>query len=179
MQDEMPSIFIIGPMGAGKTTIGRLLAKQLGREFVDSDLFIEAQTGADIPWIFAREGEDGFRERESRAIDVLTQREGVVLATGGGVVMRDCNRQWLRDRGVVIYLRANVETQMQRTMKDKSRPLLQQPNPKKVLSDLFDIRDPLYQEIADITIVTGHAYPRQMLTQIMAELSRLYPYLNI
>ena len=175
----MSSIFIVGPMGAGKTTIGRLLARQMGREFIDSDLFIEEQSGADIAWIFAKEGESGFRERESRAIDVLTQRQGIVLATGGGVVMRECNREWLKERGIVIYLRASVETQMRRTAKDKSRPLLQQPNPKQVLSDLFAVRDPLYQQVADIIIATGHTYPRQMLHQIVAELQQTYPQLYI
>ncbi|WP_230660843.1 shikimate kinase AroK [Psychrobacter sp. I-STPA10] len=179
MQNEVSSIFIVGPMGAGKTTIGRLLAKHMDREFIDSDHFIEAQSGADIAWIFAKEGEDGFRERESRAIDVLTQRQNIVLATGGGVVMRECNRDWLTQRGIVIYLQASVETQMRRTLKDKSRPLLQQPNPKQVLSDLFKIRDPLYQQIADIIIVTGHTYPRQMLHQIVAELQRAYPQLYL
>ena len=177
MQNEATSIFIVGPMGAGKTTIGRLLAKQMNRDFVDSDLFIESQTGAEIAWIFAKEGEAGFRERESRAIDVLTQRQGIVLATGGGVVMQACNREWLKNRGIVIYLRASVETQLRRTAKDKSRPLLQQPNPKQVLSELFQIRDPLYQQIADITIVTGHNYPRQMLHHIVAELQKSYPQL--
>lgn len=179
MQNEVSSIFIVGPMGAGKTTIGRLLARQMGREFIDSDLFIEEQSGADIAWIFAKEGESGFRERESRAIDQLTQRQGIILATGGGVVMRECNRDWLKSRGIVIYLRASVETQMRRTAKDKSRPLLQQPNPKQVLSDLFKVRDPLYQQVADITIATGHTYPRQMLQQIITELQQEFPQLYI
>ena len=179
MQTAASPILIIGPMGAGKTTIGRLLAKQMQREFVDSDSFIEEQTGAEISWIFAKEGESGFRERESRAIDILSQRQGIVLATGGGVVMRECNREWLHNRGIVIYLRASVETQLRRTIKDKSRPLLQQPNPRQILKDLFQIRDPLYQQIADITIATGHTYPRQMLHQIVSELQQAYPQLYV
>ena len=170
MLEELPSIFLVGPMGAGKTTIGRLLAKQLGREFVDSDWYIEAQAGADIPWIFAKEGEVGFRERETRAIDELTQHDNIVLATGGGAVMSAENRAFLHQRGIVIYLNAPVDVQMSRTAKDKSRPLLQQPNPRKILQDLYRIRDPLYREVAHIIMPTGHTYPRHMVHQLLQQL---------
>lgn len=172
MLEELPSVFIVGPMGAGKTTIGRLLAKQLGREFVDSDWYIESQTGAYIPWIFAKEGEAGFRARETRAIDELTQQSHIVLATGGGAVTCAENRAYLHQRGIVVYLNAPVDVQMIRTAKDKSRPLLQQPNPRKILQDLYRIRDPLYRQIAHIIMPTGHTYPRHMVSQLLQQLQR-------
>lgn len=171
MLEELPSIFIVGPMGAGKTTIGRLLARALDREFVDSDWYVEEQTGADIPWIFAKEGEAGFRDRETRAIDELTQQPNIVLATGGGAVMRSDNRDYLHDRGIVVYLNAPVDVQMARTSKDKSRPLLQQPNPRQILQDLYRIRDPLYRQVAHIILPTGHTYPRHMVNQLLKQLS--------
>lgn len=167
MLEELPSVFLVGPMGAGKTTVGRLLAKYLNREFVDSDWFVEAQTGADIAWIFDKEGEAGFRERESKAIDELTQRHNIVMATGGGAVMRDINRTMLKQRGIVVYLNAPVEVQMARTAKDKSRPLLQQPNPRQVLQRLYTLRDPLYRDVADIVLPTGHTYPRYMVNELI------------
>ena len=171
MVEELPSVFLVGPMGAGKTTIGRLLAKQLGRTFVDSDWYIESQTGADIAWIFAKEGEAGFRERETRAIDELTQQPQIVLATGGGAVMAAENREYLKHRGIVIYLNASVDVQMARTAKDKSRPLLQQPNPRKLLQGLYSARDPLYREVAHIIMPTGHTYPRHMVNQLLQQLN--------
>ncbi len=174
MLQELPSVFLVGPMGAGKTTIGRLLAKQLGREFVDSDWYIESQTGADIAWIFAKEGESGFRTRETRAIDELTKREKIVLATGGGAVMCSDNREFLYQRGIVVYLNAPVEVQMARTAKDKSRPLLQQPNPRKILQALYSARDPLYRQIAHIIIPTGHTYPRHMVSQLLQQLESFF-----
>lgn len=170
MVESLPSIFIVGPMGAGKTTIGRLLARQLGREFVDSDWFIEAQSGADIAWIFAKEGEAGFRSRERRAIDELTLRPNIVLATGGGAVMDADNRKALHNRGIVVYLNAPVEVQLSRTAKDKSRPLLQHPNPRQVLQDLYQRRDPLYRETAHLILPTGHTYPRHMVQQLIEQL---------
>ncbi|MEN6669449.1 shikimate kinase AroK [Psychrobacter sp. B38] len=170
MMEELPSVFLVGPMGAGKTTIGKLLAKQLGRPFVDSDWYIESQTGADIAWIFAKEGEVGFRERETRAIDELTQKSHIVLATGGGAVLCAENRAFLRQRGIVVYLNAPVDVQMARTAKDKSRPLLQQPNPRKILQDLYNTRDPLYRQVAHIVMPTGHTYPRHMVNQLLQQL---------
>lgn len=169
-KDTLPAIFLVGPMGAGKTTIGRLLAKQLQREFIDSDHYIQQQTGADIAWIFAKEGEAGFRERESRAIDELTQRPQLVLATGGGAVLRSDNRQYLHERGMVVFLDAPVAVQLKRTVKDKSRPLLQQPNPRQVLEQLYAIRYPLYQQVAHLCVPTGHTYPKQMVKEIMQQL---------
>lgn len=172
MLEELPSVFIVGPMGAGKTTIGRLLAKQLGREFVDSDWYVESQTGADIAWIFAKEGEAGFRARETRAIDELTQQSQIILATGGGAVMSAENRAFLHERGIVVYLNAPVDVQMIRTAKDKSRPLLQQPNPRKILQELYKKRDPLYRQVAHIIMPTGHTYPRHMVNQLLQQLER-------
>ena len=172
MQSALPSIFIVGPMGAGKTTVGKLLAKQLNRPFLDSDHYIEEKTGADIPWIFEKEGEAGFRRREARAIKELTALPDVVLATGGGAVMRPKNRQYLKERGITIYLQTSVDVQMRRTSKDNSRPLLNTPNPRKVLQELYEKRHPLYLEVADITLVTGSGFPRHMLTKIMDALDK-------
>ncbi len=171
MMVQLPSVFLVGPMGSGKTTIGRLLARQLGRSFVDSDWYIESQSGADIAWIFAKEGEAGFRERETRAIDELTQREQIVLATGGGAVMATDNRDFLHQRGIVVYLNAPVDVQVVRTSRDKSRPLLQQPNPRKILQKLYEVRDPLYRQVAHITMPTGHTYPRHMVNQLLEQLT--------
>lgn len=163
---NLPAIYLVGPMGAGKTTIGKLLAKHLGREFVDCDWYIAKQTGADIPWIFEKEGEAGFRERETKAISELTVLPNIIMATGGGAVGNPQNRQMLK-QGLVIYLDASVETQLLRTKKDKNRPLLQSGNPRKVLEELYQIRDPLYREVADIIIPTGRAYPKQMIGDIL------------
>lgn len=160
------SVFLVGPMGAGKSTIGRMLSSELKLEFFDSDKVIEERCGANIPWIFDMEGESGFREREEQVIDDLTQRDDLVLATGGGVVMRDINRQHLSSRGIVVYLRTSVEQQMIRTAKDKNRPLLQADNPQKILADLFAIRDPLYLSIADIVIETDQRNPKWVVLDL-------------
>ena len=135
------NIFLVGLMGAGKTTVGRLLAKRLGLRFVDSDHEIEARTGATISWIFEIEGEESFRRREVETIRDLTARSGVVLATGGGAVIHPENRKHLKDRGTVIYLRASVNNILQRTMHDKSRPLLQTENRKEKLEELASVHE--------------------------------------
>lgn len=157
-------------MGAGKSTIGRLLSSELKLEFVDSDKVIEERCGANIPWIFDKEGELGFREREEQVIDELTQQDGIVLATGGGVVMREANRRNLSDRGMVVYLCTSVEQQLARTAKDKNRPLLQNDNPEQVLRDLFARRDPLYREVADIIIQTDKRNPRWVVQELRNKL---------
>lgn len=157
-------------MGAGKTTVGKLLAKHLGREFIDCDWYIAEQTGADIPWIFEKEGELGFRDRETKALSELALMPNVVMATGGGAVCRTENRQFIK-QGLVIYLDASVDTQLNRTKKDKNRPLLQNDNPRAVLQALYEQRSPLYQEVADIIIPTGRAYPKQMVQEILEILS--------
>ena len=142
-------------MGAGKTTIGRLLAKQLGREFYDSDVEIERKTGVKIPLIFELEGEAGFRKRETAAIEELSQLHDVIVATGGGAVLLSENRAYLKSSGKVIYLRAKVHDLYQRTRNDKSRPLLQGANPKQKLEQLYAVRDPIYTELADYIVDTG------------------------
>jgi len=149
------NIFLIGPMGAGKTTIGRQLAAALHLEFIDSDHEIEERTGVDIPTIFDIEGEEGFRKREVAVIDELTQRDGIVLATGGGAVLREENRNHLGGRGLVIYLYATLDRLMDRTHRDKNRPLLQTDDPRAKLQELIETRDPLYRQTADIVYDTG------------------------
>lgn len=165
---EKRNIFLVGPMGAGKSTIGRQLAQQLNMDFIDSDAVIEERTGADISWIFDLEGEDGFRKREERIINELTQMQGIVLSTGGGAVLSKENRNYLSARGIVIYLETTVEKQFQRTQSDKKRPLLQDAeNPRQVLEDLAKIRNPLYEEIADITLPTDEQNAKIMVNQIV------------
>src|SRR6218665_1297511 len=146
-------------MGAGKSTIGRLLAKELKLSFKDSDKEIEQRTGANIPWIFDVEGEAGFREREQAVIGELCELDGVVLATGGGAVLRPENRSALRAGGRVVYLHPSVDQQLDRTSRDRNRPLLRTADPGKVLAELLGIRDPLYREIADVIIETHHRPP--------------------
>lgn len=165
----LPAIYLVGPMGAGKTTIGRLLAKQLGRTFIDCDNYIMEQTGADISWIFEKEGEAGFRERETRALESLTAMSNIVVATGGGAVVRAENRALL-SRGLVIFIDAKVDVQILRTKKDKNRPLLHSENPQEVLESLYQTRLPMYTEVADIVVPTGRAYPKQMLSEILGYL---------
>lgn len=157
-------------MGAGKSTVGRFLAERLGYEFVDSDHEIEARTGVTIPMIFDIEGEEGFRQREETAIDDLTQRQNIVLATGGGAVLREANRRNLRTRGFVIYLRSSVESLVQRTKNDRNRPLLQTDDPEKVLRELLEKRDPLYMEVADLVVETQQVSIFRVVKQIQEEL---------
>lgn len=164
------SIFLIGPMGAGKSTVGRLLAEKLQYEFIDSDHVIEAKTGATIPMIFDIEGEEGFRLRESNAIDELTQQNAVILATGGGAVLKEDNRRNLRSRGFVVYLKSSVESLVARTKHDRNRPLLQAENPGQVLQDLMDERGPLYEETADLVIQTEETSVHRVVKQILSAL---------
>lgn len=159
-------VFLIGPMGAGKSTIGRLLSEELSLPFKDSDKVIEERSGADIPWIFDVEGEEGFRVREARVIDELTQYPQLVMATGGGVVMREENRLHLNSRGTVIYLETSVDQQYQRTKRDRNRPLIQQENPRQRLADLTELRDPLYRETADYIVSTNQGNPRSVIREI-------------
>ena len=165
---EKRNIFLIGPMGAGKSTIGRLLAQQLNMEFIDSDAVIEERAGADISWIFDIEGEAGFRKREERIINELTQLQGIVLSTGGGAILSKENRNYLSARGIVIYLETTVEKQFKRTQRDKKRPLLQNSDdPRQVLEELAQIRNPLYMEIADMTLSTNEQNTKAMVNQIV------------
>jgi len=158
-------------MGAGKSTIGRLLSKELSLPFKDTDHEIEARTGADIPWIFDMEGEEGFRDRETAVIDELTQLPEVILATGGGAILREQNRQFLVSRGTVVYLETSVEQQYQRTLRDKNRPLIQQDDPRAVLEKLLAIRDPLYRASADLIVSTHLGNPQAVVRKIRQFLS--------
>lgn len=170
---EKRNIFLIGPMGAGKSTIGRQLAQQLGMEFIDSDTVIEERAGADIDWIFDVEGEAGFRKREERIINELTQGQGVVLSTGGGSILSKENRNVLSARGIVIYLETTIDKQFERTQRDKKRPLLQNDNPRKTLEELAKIRNPLYEEIADITLQTDDQAAKLVATNIIEMIDNL------
>ncbi len=164
------NIFLVGPMGAGKSTVGRVLAERLNYQFIDSDHEIERRTGANIPMIFDIEGEQGFREREEQVIDELTQRFEVVLATGGGVVEREVNRQHLRSRGFVIYLKSPVEYLIQRTRHDRNRPLLQTENPAQVLTNLMARREPWYLEMADLVVETQKMSVHRVVKRIIERL---------
>ena len=167
------NIFLVGPMGAGKSTVGRQLARELKLKFIDTDREIEDRSGADIPWIFDMEGEAGFRKREANIVAELTELRDVVMATGGGAVETPENRQHLSARGTVIYLYATVDQQVERTSKDKNRPLLQNEDPRQVLEDLFDHRHPLYEEVADITVATGAQNPRTLAADIIKQIEAL------
>jgi len=161
------SLFLTGPMGAGKSTIGRQLSKQLDLPFHDSDHEIETRTGVDIPLIFELEGEAGFRKRECTVIDELTQLPDIVLATGGGAILDAQNREHLGNRGKVIYLHASVNQQLKRTRMDRNRPLLQTDDPRARLEELMATRDPLYRDIATIVIDTDGMRVRDVVGKIL------------
>ena len=148
------SIFLVGPMGSGKSAVGRRLAKDLQRQFIDSDDVIEERTGVDIPFIFEKEGEAGFRHREHEIIGELTDLAAVVLATGGGAILHVESRRWLKSRGLVVYLHASVAQQLKRTRHGKERPLLNQGDTRQILDELMIEREPLYREIADVVVKT-------------------------
>ncbi len=167
------NIFLVGPMGAGKSTVGRQLARALGRDFFDSDKEIEKRTGVSISWIFEMEGESGFRAREQKVIDDLSQLKEIVLATGGGAVLSDDTRRVLRSRGHVIYLSASPDQLFRRTAKDKSRPLLQTDNPKQQIIDLLTERAPLYQSVADIELRTGEQSISHAVSEVIKQLENV------
>ena len=170
---EKRNIFLIGPMGAGKSTIGRYLAQMLNMEFFDSDQEIERRTGADISWVFDVEGEEGFRVREEKVINDLTEKQGIVLATGGGTIQSRETRNRLSARGIVVYLETTIEKQLARTQRDKKRPLLQgDVEPREVLEALAATRNPQYEEIADITIRTDDQGAKVVATQIIEMLEQ-------
>ncbi|WP_115717187.1 shikimate kinase AroK [Gallaecimonas mangrovi] len=167
---EKRNIILIGPMGAGKSTIGRQLAQDLHLEFYDSDHEIERRTGADINWVFDVEGEDGFRKRECNVIEELTEMQGIVLATGGGAVINKDTRNRISARGIVVYLETTIEKQLARTQKDKRRPLLLKGEPKETLVQLAETRNPLYEEVADIIVRTDDQSARSVASQIIDQL---------
>src|SRR5471032_2173106 len=169
----MQNLFLVGLMGAGKTTIGRILARKLGLRFVDSDHEIEARTGASIPWIFEIEGEPCFRRREAEVIRDLSGQEGIVMATGGGAILNAESRAFLKERGTVVYLRASVNNILARTSHDKNRPLLQTADPRKKLEELTAEREPFYMEVADIVIDTGRPNVQSMVQTILMQLASL------
>lgn len=161
------NIYLIGPMGAGKTTIGRLLSKSLGVSFVDSDKQIEQRTGVTIPMIFEYEGEAGFRKREAEVLAELTRLDGIVMATGGGSILSPENQELIRRHGFVVYLHCPVDKQLERTYKDANRPLLNTGDPRQKLQDLFDIREPIYRSLADYVVDTGQCSSRSAVRQIL------------
>lgn len=158
---------LVGPMGAGKTTVGKQLANRLSYEFVDTDHYIEEKSGADIPWIFDVEGERGFRSRETAALDDLSGIRSHVIATGGGVVVTPCNAAKLSALGCVVYLKASVNQLYHRTAKDKRRPLLQVENPRARIEELLQQRDPLYTAVADCILETDGRSSRWVVSEIL------------
>ncbi len=170
MTIHRPNIFLVGPMGAGKTTLGKRLAQLTRRAFVDSDAILCERAGLTVSEIFSLEGEDGFRRHESRLIDELTQQSDIVLATGGGAVLDAGNRRWLGARGVVFYLRASPAIQWQRTRHSRHRPLLQADDPQGTLERLFAERDPLYQEVCDHQIDIDSLAPDAACQKILTHL---------
>ena len=164
------NLFLIGPMGAGKSAVGRQLARILHLNFMDSDNEIEARTGVDISFIFEKEGEEGFRKREAKVIDDLSKIEGLVLATGGGVIVNSQNRSFLGARGFVVYLYTTVDQQLARTQKGRERPLLEKGDRKQILEDLMVERDELYREIADLIVETDGRKVKAVANEIVDRL---------
>jgi shikimate kinase len=165
-----PRIILVGLMAVGKSTIGRALADMLGFAFYDTDQVIEQRAGAPVAWIFDVEGESGFRDREQQVLDELTREDGIVLATGGGIVLRPCNRAMLRSRGTVIHLDSPVERLVERTRRDRKRPLLQGGDPRETLRRLSEERGPLYAEVADYRFVTDRQGVKTLARDIIRRL---------
>lgn len=166
------NIFLIGPMGAGKTSVGRFLAKHLNKDFYDTDQEIEKQTGVNLTWIYDLEGLTGFRQREMKVIDDFSSLSNIVLSTGGGCVETPEVREFLRKRGTVIYMEVSLETQLKRLQRDKKRPLLQGENPKEVLIRLWEEREPWYENIADFTVVTDNRSVHDVCEEILTWLNK-------
>lgn len=168
------NIFLIGPMGAGKSTIGRQLAALLKKDFLDTDHEIERRTGAAIPLIFEIEGEPGFRRREALAIDELTRKTNVILATGGGAVLDAGNRKSLHERGSVVYLRAEIDILVERTHRDRGRPLLQTADPRAKLEEIMRVREPLYRSTAHVVVDTDRRSPQVVARDVADTLKALW-----
>ena len=166
------NLYLVGMMGAGKTTVGKLLAQQLGLTFVDSDEEIQRRTGVTITHIFDVEGEAGFRQREAGVIQDLVGRDKLVMATGGGAVLSEQNRDALSGNGIVVYLKSTVHDLWQRTRHDRNRPLLQTADPRAKLKELYELRDPLYTQVADLVMLTGKQSVHSMVQQLLQELDR-------
>lgn len=168
---DFPSVYFVGPMGAGKTTVGKRLADTCGIDFIDSDHEIEVRTGVDIPYIFEKEGEAGFRKREKQVIEDLTLRPGLIMATGGGAILDAGNRECLSQRGFVVYLHASLDQQLARTSRAEHRPLLKNAADRRgVLEKLFVQRDPLYREIADLILDTDGRSAKLLVQDILSHL---------
>ncbi|WP_269617883.1 shikimate kinase AroK [Zhongshania sp. BJYM1] len=164
------AVFLVGPMGAGKSTIGRLLADTLRFDFRDVDREIEERSGVDIPWIFDMEGEEGFRDREETMLSELSDAAQVVISTGGGAVLRSDSRKLMVAKGTVIYLKTSVDEQIRRTARDRKRPLLQTGDPAVTLRNLMALREPLYEEIADYTVLTDNRTPKSVVQELCSQL---------
>lgn len=164
------NIYFIGPMGAGKTTIGRRVARELGLRFIDLDRRIETQTGASVELVFEIEGEAGFRKRETRALQQVSRKKGILLATGGGVILSRRNRKILRSTGFVVHLQTTVDQQIKRLKRDRQRPLLRAPNRRQRLEEMAQTRNPLYAELADLEVTTGNRTLNVAATQIAEEI---------
>ncbi|MBX2883490.1 MAG: shikimate kinase [Granulosicoccus sp.] len=168
----MTSYFLIGPMGSGKTSVGRQLAKRLNYEFYDSDREIEARCGVDIPTIFEYEGEEGFRDRESSILDELTAKPGIVLATGGGSILREQNQIYLKERGITILLSVELKEQLRRISLNSNRPLLKVDDPASTLAAIMEVRAPIYKAMADIEISTNSSRMQNVLNRIMKQIEK-------
>lgn len=166
-----PNLVLVGPMGAGKTSIGRRLADRFGLRFVDADHHIERRTGASVTSIFEHVGEAGFREREAAALAELLADQGLLVATGGGAVLGEANRQLMKDRGFVVYLCVGLDSQLKRLQRDRSRPLLQRPDREQVLRDLALLREPLYREVADLVLDTDGLTAAEAATRLGLQLA--------
>ena len=164
------NIFLVGMMGAGKTTVGRALATRMKREFIDTDRVLVERTGVPVATVFEIEGEEGFRRRESAALEEACEGEGRVVATGGGIVLAEANRRLMREHGTVIYLRARLESLWERLRHDTSRPLLATPNPKARLAELLNEREPLYREVAHLIVDSGPQSASTLVNRVMSAL---------
>ena len=161
------NIFIVGPMGSGKSTVGKIISSELFLNFFDTDEEIENRTGASIDWIFDLEGEEGFRKRESKILEDMAQKNSIVLSTGGGIILSEDNREMLSSRGTVFYLATPIETQLERTSKDKDRPLLKDGDPGEILKNLHLTRENLYEEVSDYIVNTEGKSSQEVSSEII------------
>ena len=161
------NIFIVGPMGSGKSTVGKIISSELFLNFFDTDEEIETRTGASIDWIFDLEGEEGFRKRESKILEEMVQQNSIVLSTGGGIILSESNRELLSSRGTVFYLATPISVQLERTSKDKDRPLLKNGDPGKILEELHVARESLYEGVADYIVSTEGKSSQEVSTEII------------
>ena len=161
------NIFIVGPMGSGKSTVGKIISSELFLNFFDTDGEIETRTGASIDWIFDLEGEDGFRKRETKVLEEMVQQNSIVLSTGGGIILSEINRELLSSRGTVFYLATPIDVQLERTSKDKDRPLLKDGDPGEILKNLHIARESLYEEVSDFTVNTENKSSQEVSSEII------------